>query len=249
MKVFVINLDSQPERMKFMREQLNKHGVEFERVSAVVGKDISSQDIKKVGSLFWQWCCVGKVMSRNVVGCALSHMGVWRRVVNERIPCACILEDDVTILPEISQQLSKIEKLNNVSENVIYSVAHGHNDGVKTVDGQEGFFRFTKGTNMCGYVVNPTSARHLLLYNTPIVFPCDTWKQWSKWGLLCYKVMPRAVAHWNRKVFGSMNDGDKVDGHLFCSKIAYICKRLIGKPLGVIYCVIRGRQFQRKTNG
>ncbi|MBB1383528.1 glycosyltransferase family 25 protein, partial [Shewanella sp. SR41-2] len=47
-KVFHINLDNSTERFTFMDEQLKQLGVEYQRISAVYGKDLHDTEIAKV---------------------------------------------------------------------------------------------------------------------------------------------------------------------------------------------------------
>lgn len=234
MKVFLINMDDAKSRLDFMTEQLTKQGVEFERVSAVNGKKLRAEDIKKLNSVFLQFCARGYSLNRGEIGCSMSHMSIWRRIVDENIPKACIMEDDVTVLDTIRGNLEKLEKIVQPDENAAYLISAGVDGGVDGVGVQPGRGSF----HTCGYVVSRTSAAFLLKCNTPLVYPCDAWHIWESWGLKFYKYMPRSVAHWNRKLFGSMNDGETVHRSLLVHKV----KRLFGKPIELIY-----RYYRKKT--
>jgi len=237
MKVFLVNMDDAKERLEFMTEQLVKQGVEFERVSAVNGKLLGTEVLKRCSSPFLQFCARGYAMSRGEVGCALSHISIWKRIVEEEIPRACVLEDDVTVLDNIAENLHKLDDIVCPDDNAAYLISAGVDAGVDGV----GVLPGRGSSHMCGYVVTRTSAAFLLKCNTPLVYPCDAWHIWEYWGLKFYKYMPRSVAHWNRKQFGSMNDGEQVRKSIIPHKV----KRLFGKPIELIYRYLRKHQMKK----
>ena len=82
MKIFLINLDRDTERLAHMRKQLD--GVAFERVPAVDG----SKDPPTT-----------KGLTRFELACLESHRIAWRQFLNSSENCACIVEDDLHIWP------------------------------------------------------------------------------------------------------------------------------------------------------
>lgn len=90
MRVYVINLDRQPERMERMSRLMG--GLEFERVPAVDGKDLPGPErrLKDVPTR-------PEEVTRFERAVALSHREAWRRVVCSGAALACILEDDVVL--------------------------------------------------------------------------------------------------------------------------------------------------------
>jgi glycosyl transferase family 25 len=85
MKIYLINLDRNPERLAHMREQLN--GVAFERISAVDGSKDSPTT---------------KGLSRFELACLESHKLAWRQFLNGPEDSACIVEDDLHIWPGLA---------------------------------------------------------------------------------------------------------------------------------------------------
>lgn len=100
-RVFVINLPKDVKRREFMEKQLNDLRVSYEFVDGKHGSDsivIESCDdalaIKEHG----------KVLTVGEKGCAFAHRSVYEKMVNEKIPYALIMEDDVILqknFPEI----------------------------------------------------------------------------------------------------------------------------------------------------
>ncbi|HEY3622056.1 MAG TPA: glycosyltransferase family 25 protein [Roseiarcus sp.] len=85
MKIYLINLDRDSERLAHMRKQLN--GVAFERISAVDG----SNDAPTT-----------KGLSRFELACLESHKLAWRQFLNSPEDRACFLEDDLHIWPGVA---------------------------------------------------------------------------------------------------------------------------------------------------
>jgi glycosyl transferase, family 25 len=85
MKIYLINLDRNPERLGHMRKQLN--GVAFERISAVDGSSLTP---------------TAKGLSRFELACLESHQLAWRQFLNGPDESACFLEDDLHVWPSFA---------------------------------------------------------------------------------------------------------------------------------------------------
>lgn len=109
-KTFVINLDKDVERMQFMHTQLTKLNINYRRESAVLGKSYKptleeyDEDMALVKGRH--------VLLPGEIGCALSHAKVIQKIVDEKIPYALVLEDDVE-LPDKFNKIIEKEIINN----------------------------------------------------------------------------------------------------------------------------------------
>jgi hypothetical protein len=91
-KVYLINLDSRPDRLQTFIEHSS---IPFTRISAIDGKTLKMSEplyhlCKK--NLF-QW-------KKSVIACALSHMSVWNKIVKDNATYTLILEDDMRFKPD-----------------------------------------------------------------------------------------------------------------------------------------------------
>ena len=109
MKTFVINLDTALDRMGFMAGQLRELGIVFERFPAICGRDMTLREWWKWMAPLRQWWR-GHVLYRNEVACTASHLSIFKRMIDESIPRACIMEDDMTLFPSCSNILKAWEK-------------------------------------------------------------------------------------------------------------------------------------------
>jgi glycosyl transferase family 25 len=95
MQAYVINLARSPDRRAHITAQLGKTQVNYKIVNAVDGRDLDLSDTRVVDPAF----AAANVTHLGVVGCALSHLEVYRRILDDGLEIACILEDDV-VLPK-----------------------------------------------------------------------------------------------------------------------------------------------------
>ncbi len=90
MTVHVINLERDTERLaRFM--SLNGHVPDIVRVPAVDGKAANRKSLHALGVI-----TEDLIYTNGAIGCALSHLKLWRRAISERRPIT-VVEDD-TIL-------------------------------------------------------------------------------------------------------------------------------------------------------
>lgn len=102
MKIFVINLKKRTDRRLSMETQLEREGLEYEIITAREPQDISKEEV----SLNYN---TGAVYQPNEIACSASHKTVYRKIIDQGIDKAMIMEDDV-VLPHGFKKI--IEKMN-----------------------------------------------------------------------------------------------------------------------------------------
>ena len=103
---FVINLARQVERKRRMQALVAAAGVEPVFVEAVDGSKLGASAM-----LPWRRNDKRALLNAGEVGCLLSHVSVWERIVREGIDHAVVLEDDLVISPTFRQILLRIGDL------------------------------------------------------------------------------------------------------------------------------------------
>lgn len=94
MKIFLINLEHRVDRLDFVKKQLEQHNLLFERIDAVNGINLSFDD-QNVIDVEKFTLLQKKKPVKGELGCAMSHRKVWKKMIDEKIDYALILEDDV----------------------------------------------------------------------------------------------------------------------------------------------------------
>jgi glycosyl transferase family 25 len=107
--VFVVSLEGSARR-EFVSEHLKSLGINFKFFDAVRGR----VDIEKDLFLSQKGVCFSPELSPGEVGCWRSHLGLLRKIADENIPFALVLEDDFKIenLDLLIKQICLFEALN-----------------------------------------------------------------------------------------------------------------------------------------
>ncbi|WP_350978270.1 glycosyltransferase family 25 protein [Shewanella sp. AC34-MNA-CIBAN-0136] len=196
-KVFLINLDNSTERFTFMDEQLKQLGIEYQRISAVYGKDLHDIDIAKVYDPQTNLQKYDKKLNLGEIGCYLSHVQCWQMIIEQQLDYALILEDDSILDPAL---MTVIQHINNLSADWDYiKLCHGRKPKgiVKSIVLDD---RFSLSTclklpaSTRGQCVSFAGAQKLLATAYPIARPVDIDIQfWFEKQLRCFVVRPFPV--------------------------------------------------------
>lgn len=87
--VFLVNLDRQPQRLRFMQAQLGALGITPIRIPAVNGRD-PAERARAAAASYAQ-------LTPGEIGCFESHRRLWQKMVDEGIPGAYVMEDDMVV--------------------------------------------------------------------------------------------------------------------------------------------------------
>lgn len=93
MHAYVINLARSPDRRVHITAQLGGAQIHYEMVNGVDGRDLDLSDTQLVDPAFAN----ANVVRPGVVGCSLSHLKVYQKILDDGLEIACILEDDVLL--------------------------------------------------------------------------------------------------------------------------------------------------------
>lgn len=103
-RTYIINLDKDVDRWGLIQDHLLPNDyLDIERVSATDGDNVPSEELSRMCDMF---------CSRGMKGCFASHKGAWKRIIDENLPYALILEDDIIAIPTYKEDIS------NALENV-----------------------------------------------------------------------------------------------------------------------------------
>lgn len=174
---FVVSLPRETKRRKLMEAQLECIEMPYEIFDAVYGKDIPDDELAKLYDEQATLNTFGRGMTRGEIGCALSHHGIYRQIVERDLPGALILEDDALLGRDLPAVLKSITLDPDVPRVILLTHVQKHSrvGRQKIAAG-----RYLAGTvnAYCthGYLISRAAAKILAQELMPIRQMADCWE-------------------------------------------------------------------------
>ena len=166
--IYVINLDRDVERMASIRANLEALGLPFERLSAVMGKDVPEWE-KLVDLSAYAWRNRLDTPRAGEVGCYLSHLKAMETFLRTDAPWCVILEDDVEVLPACADVLRSLAEKDDWDLVKLFNFHSGLPVKKRALAGGHHLVvHLTRTTSAAAYVVNRRAAETLLRSMRPI---------------------------------------------------------------------------------
>lgn len=112
---FFINLDRRVDRYNSIRQSLDNNNFNFvKKYSAVDGSTLSDDILKKIVSpknyneLNQLYRTEHSQLTKGAIGCALSHINLWKNLVDSDKEYMLIFEDDIKIHPYLYKVMEKV---------------------------------------------------------------------------------------------------------------------------------------------
>jgi len=184
---FVINLDRATERIQRFNSSAEQNGWQVERFVAVDQRDLavdgecyrSTRDPSVHISLSPiehrpQWD-----VSLGEVACTLSHMKLWRHIIDTGLPYACVFEDDVVFLRNRRELLPWPDDADVVFIHDLFCGVVPNDINPDDPVAMEHFFKqspyvpFKRGLEACGYIITNKAAHRCLRLMQPCFAQID----------------------------------------------------------------------------
>lgn len=190
-KIFVINLKSSTERRKIMERQLNKLSLPFEIFDAVNGASLSEEEILTLYDSDY-YNSRPSYYSRGMVGCTLTHYYIYRKIVEENIQNAFILEDDMALNNDLPGILSKLPAELRKDEAIMlfyqsYSPIKLTKDSAISLEGPYKLYQVADLDGListAAYFISNEAAQTMLNKILPISNVPDDWKKFYDRNML-----------------------------------------------------------------
>jgi glycosyl transferase, family 25 len=193
--IYVINMARDTARMDSMAKQLSAQGLAFERVEAVVGRELTAEQWRANFSPFWYGLLQGRKITNAELGCSLSHRKIWQMMIDRGQDWAVIFEDDAELRPQFSKQLSAIEHATRDFD-MMHLYAFREPD-IRHRESNDSAFKVMRYSGPHGstaaYALRLSGARKLMRIGRVWTAP-DKWTWLSAvTGLKCCGIMPYPV--------------------------------------------------------
>lgn len=194
--VFVINLERSEYRRQFMLNYLDGLGIDAQIFPAVDGTKLNIDELQRQG--IYNDALAHEKFSRSLscaeIACTLSHLSVYRKMVDENIPMAMILEDDAMFSEGGTDRLSSA--LREVPPG--WEVLQLHYNCKEHVHITDNLVRFPAKTRMpigaAGYLMRNTGAKKMLANGFPVCYPADSLLGRSpRWSVVLYGLAPPVI--------------------------------------------------------
>ena len=197
-RIYFIVMKKYPERVRNIQEIIEKYQMKKVHIfDAIDGDTIDKNQLLKDNQITPS---MYEKLRSGAIGCALSHIALWKQLVSSQDPYWVIFEDDITLTNDVDQQLnlflshlpddfdiaqiylSKNRDVSNLSHNQIV------NEYVKTGYPQNG---------TVAYIISRKGAKKLLKYCQPIHHAIDIMirKNISNGNLISYVPINQIVKH------------------------------------------------------
>lgn len=109
--VYLINLNTSPERLEKSQKRLAEQNIDFIRVEGVLGNALTDNEIEQHYSKNINKTKYHTALTKGQIGCYFSHRKVWKLIAEGEADFAIILEDDFVLSGDLSKAISSIETL------------------------------------------------------------------------------------------------------------------------------------------
>lgn len=207
MMAYVINLERSTDRRQHIEAQLAKASVAYEIVPAIDGRqlDLSGPQLVRPGepnewhSPLWAttWALPG------VAGCALSHLLVCERILTSGDGQALVLEDDVILMPDLTEVLDALTEHLSGAEVALLNFDSQErscglsSSGATPLPGRRSLalpLDVAAPLSAAGYVITREACRRMLEQMTPARAKPDDWAFFYRHGVIdrlrCVTPMP-----------------------------------------------------------
>lgn len=193
MKVYCINLKRSTDRRAKMEAELAKTSLPYEFIDAVDGRLLNAEEKRRVYSLWRTRFRCGLGLTGGELGCALSHVLFFNRILESSDKVGVVLEDDVKLSPEFDSAAKEVEEfLLQTTEPTLVEFPGIPRDLPET-SAQGGMIRVIGSMGTYAYAVNRAGAELLKKAFTPVCMPADFYRYLIRRFGLNYWVYPKMV--------------------------------------------------------
>ena len=206
-KVYVISLPKRLDRRDRVKRIFN--GIDFEFVDGIDGyQDIDVSELIKNKELSTEFKDPVGLITKGIVGCALSHKKAWKKFIDSKEDTALFFEDDLMMTKDIFRQPPG-QEVTKYSEYTQY-----YTDLLNEIDMLKDWDVIFMGKKMLSYpgdmvtkhivrpvfgqagwgahsyILNKNSVKKLLKEYTPIQYAADVFLETKIFDGTCYGVSP-----------------------------------------------------------
>lgn len=229
---YIVNLDKDKERKANILYQLKKQKINnFKFISAVEGSKLKDEDLKndtfQNKKNYYKW---NIKLSKSEIGCALSHLKIYKEFINSSYNLAIIFEDDIFFKYQFDTEIRSL--INNFFSDKKQILLLGElkqffkkaiikSKRFKVVNTETAYFTHA-------YVINKEAAKEILKFNYPVKTTADNHLLWKLYlGISVYGIDPYIIDQ--NKDFKSNIEHEKINSEIkeIQKKLAFYQKQIL----------------------
>ncbi|UXY15566.1 glycosyltransferase family 25 protein [Chitiniphilus purpureus] len=181
MQVFVISLAQREDRRRHIRQHLAERGVAFDFADAVDGRALADADRARLyDPALARQRGERRTLTPGELGCSLSHLALYRRMLEQDLPAICVLEDDAELSPDFAEVLAALApalKADATPRVVLLNRRAKRYSawGAAALAAGRRRCRAVEAQGTDGYVLNRAAAQSLLQTLSPVWTVADCW--------------------------------------------------------------------------
>lgn len=212
--IFVVSLEQSLERRAKIEAQFKKRNFDFTFFNAINGNKINAQELSSLYNEGLALKTCRRPLTLGEIGCSLSHLFLYKKMVEEGIEEAIIFEDDIVINDHFAEVYTSLKNSQDLPlENAILFLGgqEGLLDhdwwlttsifGVKVISENIKIKKSTKSikyiARTCAYFISHSVAEKIYKAAMPVHIPIDHWAYFYR--LKCfsdtYVVQPWVIQH------------------------------------------------------
>jgi glycosyl transferase family 25 len=241
MNCFIINLPRDADRRKLIVDDMEKCKLNFSIIEAVNGSLLSDEDIEKYYDEKKSIELFNNKLSLGEIGCALSHIKIYQKMVREDIPSSVILEDDVCIIDsKIDSILKKLEGIYSSDFPVVvllnYVKRYVLNDDDIVVDKKYSLHDSYRGVSASGYFITKAAAKIMAENIFPIYVVADKWEYFQEKFFPIKVLVPNCISLSDKSLSSTIDlFGDRKKKIKLKFNIVYYFKRHIDTVIFALF--------------
>jgi len=207
MHIFVINLEKDIARRESIVGQLETLGLPYEIVPAVYGAALSAEErARHYDERKAKWR-LSRILTPAEIGIALSHLKIYRLMIERGIEYAMILEDDVMLPSDLGKLLDECGvNLEPTKPSVwLLSPATGRKNAPchVSIGSSHRLFPYQNGYYASSYILTLTAARALLAELYPVSDVADCWLRMHRYRVVDIFIVTPPLIVQDQDGFGS----------------------------------------------
>lgn len=196
-KTYIINMEKDTQKRELIEAQLKSHPeLDWQIWRAIEGRRLSEEEQKEMilPDFYKRY---GRNATLPAAGCSLSHIAIYKDIIEKKTPYALILEDDAILSDDL--KLQKIESLLDTCKPAAILLTsdfwYREENKISEVDSNHNIYQLSDGFMTSGYAINLAAAELLLPKIYPVQYTADAWSTFIKYGLNLYGIVPHIVSY------------------------------------------------------